>query len=67
MTRRKGGRPPNAPSQRRSKLVLIRLTPPEYQRLKAAARRKKTTVTELFRQAALHQTGQGRVEKERAK
>lgn len=52
-------RPPKPAREKRSKLVLIRLTPPEHRKLKAEARRRRTTVAGLMRDAALQQIEDG--------
>jgi Mobilization protein NikA len=53
------GRPKMAPGNRRSKWVLIRLTPGEHRKLKSVARKNGMTMAELLRQVVLHQTGDG--------
>lgn len=52
-------RPPKPEKERRSVMVHVRLTPPEYRRFKAEARRKKSSVGGLIRDAALQQIEDG--------
>jgi len=53
----KGGRPPKPPSQKRSKWVLIRLTPGEHLKLLQYAKRQGVTMANLLRQLALRRIG----------
>ena len=61
----KGGRPPKPPSERRSKWVMIRLTPGEHRKLQQYAKRQRVTMANLVRQLVLRQTGDGDESKER--
>lgn len=42
------GRPPLPPEKRRSEIVSVRVTPGEYRLIKAEARRRNTSVSELL-------------------
>jgi mobilization protein NikA len=67
MAREQIGRPKKNPSDRRSKWLLIRLTPSEHQKLKTDAKKLGMTMAQLLRQAVLRQTGDGGESKERSK
>lgn len=53
----KGGRPPKPPSEKRSKWVLIRLTPGEHRKLFSHAKRLGVSTAHLLRQLALREIG----------
>ncbi len=54
------------PSQKRSKWVVIRLTPGEHRKLQQYAKRQGVTMADLLRQLALRQTGNGGESKKEA-
>ena len=59
MTRRGPGRPKKASSERRSKWVLLRLTPPEYRRLEVWAKSRRLSLAEFVRRVVFRDTGKG--------
>ena len=59
MKHKKPGRPKKAPGDRRSRWVLIRLTPGEHRRLKSYCQQHGKTMVSLMRQVALQLGEQG--------
>jgi len=56
-TKNKGGRPPKPPGERRSKWVLIRLTPGEHHKFFSYAKRLGVSTAQFLRQLALREIG----------